>query len=460
MNPPVNLTGTGSQDPDSRQNTAASASGSPTDANQNPNADVEMQEDDTNSTTSGPSGLQGNVGTNANLKSTSQGKSAYNQRRQQEWKARGERIKRALWPQPEHLRDFKGATGQEPDFKRLWSSTRWRDLWMRFDAAKNPTTKDREDLRKLALELHTKGKQGKRGSGPPPNATSKTTAITLNKKRKTRSLSLERSGSNPPTPVSKQPRVTPAPETSSSTPTKLVPTIVEATEAMGDMNVIQDETDEPTLDDVAPGDVSGEAADYASKAKGAARKDYPYILYVHEGNDERKTMSRETWNCLYEKINTACMDLIIGEKDAPKIEWSGFAKGVGLIAPLDERSRDIMQKLVADTEVAEYKFRAWAKGEKGRWVPLSIKIPAFMKKETVTAQKIMQMAVLMNKLPEKSYIIRSCHVIQPGKERLLRIGADEHLVTRLKQLKGEIYVAAAKLEVHFNKARLLPTTET
>ena len=162
-------------------------------------------------------------------------------------------------------------------------------------------------------------------------------------------------------------------------------------------------------------------------------------------------MSRETWTVLLEKIQVATLDLAL-KGEGVRIEWTGYARGVGLIAPADAESRDKVKDLVASLKVADDPFRAWAKGEKGDWTPLSIRIPATMTKKVFTAGKIMTAACLLNKLPDKdSFHIRDCNEVKNSKDRLLRISAKKDLVDALVQLDGIIYVAASKLRVYYQR---------
>jgi hypothetical protein len=77
-----------------------------------------------------------------------------------------------------------------------------------------------------------------------------------------------------------------------------------------------------------------------------------------------------------------------------------------------------MKEVIDGITVAEYSFRAWAKGETGEYTPLTIRIPAAMTRKTFTAGKIMQAACLLNKLPENSHTIRDCKDVKDSKDRL------------------------------------------
>ncbi len=365
-----------------------------------------------------------------------------------------ERIVRALWPTTELKKEFREATGSDPDPGRLMDSTRFRDIWGHFDASDKPTTKDLLAVRKLAREI-----QGKRRSQTRPESK---TQETESKKRKNRSFSL-----SPATPLErgtpptrgaasfKIPRLAGPPTKSSEVRTSAEPATIPEEE---ETDVIEDEAREPGLEDFAD-DIRAALPSYANVAgKGERRKDFPYILYVHTGEEERKTMSKETWTCFFEKMQVTCLNLTLKGEAVPKIEWSGYAKGVGLIAPADEASRTLVKDLAANVKVAEFTFRAWARGEKGKYIPLSIRLPATMPSTDFSSGKFMQAATISNGLPDK-YVIRGCkQVAGGGKERLLRIGAEPELVDALKRLDGVMFVAMSRLEVYYQGTRLTNDT--
>ncbi len=397
------------------------------------------------------SGQTGAVSTPAGS-SKSSSKSSDKSRQKQDRSDTKERVIRALWPTPELKKDVRDATGADPNPDRLLSSARFRDMWLDFDSSKNPSAKSVTAMRKLAVEILGRKKGHTRRSQNQPKSESEgVRKSTKGAKRKTRSVSTERGASRSGhTPEAKSAKVTPHTSTSSST-------IMEQGE---DSDVIVDEDHEPSLDDFAE-EMKAALPTYAQSAKGEKKKDYKYILYVHLGDEERRTMAKEVWTLLFEKVQASCLERVFAQKEVPKIEWSGYSKGVGVIAPSDEASRDIMKEIISNTKVAEHSFRAWAKGEKGKYTLLSILIPHTMKKEVFTAGKIMQAAIMMNQLPEGSHYIRNCkEVAGGGKQRILRLGAEDNLVQAFKDKNGVIYVAASKLEVYFQGARLTSNTST
>ncbi len=362
--------------------------------------------------------------------------------------AEHQRISLALWPTAAIKKDLRDAAGQDPDPVKLLSSTRFRDLWTSFSKEPKPTSRMLVDLRKLVVEIMMV--KGGRGRRTPNHQSSKLTESNASSKRKNRSLSLERSSSPKATLQSKIPRIGATPPSGNKPSTSTPKPSLEGVEEE-DADLVVDEASEPTLEEFAA-DVRDALPNYANVAEGKNSKpDYPYILYVHSGTEERRTMSRETWTVLLEKIQVATLDLAL-KGEGVRIEWTGYARGVGLIAPADAESRDKVKDLVASLKVADDPFRAWAKGEKGDWTPLSIRIPATMTKKVFTAGKIMTAACLLNKLPDKdSFHIRDCNEVKNSKDRLLRISAKKDLVDALVQLDGIIYVAASKLRVYYQR---------
>ena len=356
-----------------------------------------------------------------------------------------ERIVRSLWPTSELRKDFRETSGQEPDPVKLLTSVRFRDMWKEFDSATYPTTKARTDLRKLALQIQSKEKR--KGNSKALKAKSEDDNNV--NKRKLRSLSSERSEPTPTTSRSlpKIPRVGASPAAPATASQVAAPA-----QSDEEQEILEEE---PLLDDFEE-DLREALPSFAEKVKGGKRKDFPFILFIHTGDEERRVMSRETFNLLQEKIQEKCFLLMEKGEPAPMVEWFAFAKGSGVIAPANQESQDILRTIVAETKVAEFTFRAWAKGEKGKYLPLSIKLPGSL---TFPGNRIMMTLIQFNRLPPDSYVIRSCKPITDnGKERLLRIGAEESLFNAIKAKEGYLYVAACKLEVFYQGSRVTSKT--
>jgi hypothetical protein len=362
------------------------------------------------------------------------------------------RVALALWPNADIKKDLRDAAGQDPDPVKLMASTRFRDMWSSFSKETHPSTKTVSALRKLAVDIMTPRSGSHR---PNPASTSKSIEVKGNSKRKNRSLSLERSTPSKDEEHKKKiPRTGDQPANLGSPKTSSTPTLPRMPEEEDeDDDLVIDESGEPSVLDLAE-DLRSALPDYSGVAQGSTPKtDFPYILYVHVGKEQRRKMSRETWTVLLEKVHSATLDLALAGKGV-RIEWNGYAKGVGMFAPADAASRAAMKEVIDGITVAEHSFRAWAKGEMGEFTPLTIRIPAAMTRKTFTAGKIMQAACLLNKLPENSHTIRDCKDVKDSKDRLLRITAKKDLVDAIISLDGTLYVAASKLRVYYQRSPL------
>ena len=102
-------------------------------------------------------------------------------------------------------------------------------------------------------------------------------------------------------------------------------------------------------------------------------------LYVHAGQEEREAITRDTWKTLSHKISDQCLALDL-EGNGLECDFSAFSKGAGIIATVDEQSREGMKKLIAGIQVAGASFRAWAKGEKGLLTYFQSRLPNVLEK--------------------------------------------------------------------------------
>jgi len=367
---------------------------------------------------------------------------------------RRQRVLQALWPHSDHKKDFKSATGQDPDPAKLLSSTRWRDAWMQFENSSAPTTKDRTKLREMAVDIFGRKQryQHRASSFKPSKSTQSSKEGDASKEEQVGSSSNKRKNRS-----SSHSAERPAEK---STPDMTGPQfkIPRTTENLEDDSMVVDgEENEPSpFSDLK--DIEGALPTTADAVKGK-KQEFPHLLFVHQGQEDRRKMSRDTWRVLYEKLQEKCLNLVLEGKTAPNIEWSGFKAGVGFIAPVNAESRAIVQDLVKDIKVAEFSFRAWARGEKGKYVQLTIRVPATMNPETFSAGKVLQAAILLNKLPEEKHVIYSCTSISKNcKDRILKFGAEVELFNAIKAKNGQLYVAASKLEVHLRQARITTNT--
>jgi len=66
----------------------------------------------------------------------------------------------------------------------------------------------------------------------------------------------------------------------------------------------------------------------------------------------------------------------LNQELSPSISWSGFARGTGFIAPVDEQSRELTVKMIDSLMVLDHSFRAWRTGEKSPYMALTVVFPA------------------------------------------------------------------------------------
>ena len=161
----------------------------------------------------------------------------------------------------------------------------------------------------------------------------------------------------------------------------------------------------------------------SSTTTGAKTKvNYEFILFVNTGGEERLGMSRQTWNLFTKKLTDLVMTRVFDDLPVPKIDWSNLVRGIGVLAAVDEDSQVLTKQLVCEIEVAEHKFRAWSKNERGIYTSVTAKLPAMLKNQTYG--KIMTAAVKMNNLPESGCVLRKWMTVKDQGDVLLpRIGA-------------------------------------
>ena len=196
-------------------------------------------------------------------------------------------------------------------------------------------------------------------------------------------------------------------------------------------------------------DIKGALPSTADVVAGRAKREFsPFILFIHVGEEERRKMNRDTWLLFYEKLCDKLLDLNLEGKEAPTVEWHAFSKGFGLICPVDETSRDLLKGHVREIVVADFTFRAWARGEEGKYLPVTTHLPECLFK--APPGKILQAAMRANNFPLDSFVVRDCkkaNKLQDSKVRLLRFGATRELVEALQAKNGRMAVAAVTLEL-------------
>ena len=360
-----------------------------------------------------------------------------------------QRLLRALWPTHEQRKDFKERAGVDPDPTLLLGNLRFRDGWREFDSNSSPSSKERSALRRLAIDIT------RRSSAKGKASTSKSQAeLVRGNKRKNRSSSFLTERGAP---------------TTSSTPKYKIPKIHDSgNKVVSAMVPVHKETDiiegsEDEVSEIDVADLDEALPSHADVVRGKkpklSKQEYPNILWIHSGNEDREQVTKEAWKLLYEKLEGAVVNLVLEGKTPPRIDWHGFKKGTGIIAPVDEVSRDIVKELVASIQVDGSNFRAWSRGERSKYTTVAIRVPTTMTSDRFTAGKLLQVLTLQNKLPEDKAVVRSCHPVSPGsKERVLRIGIMEEVIQAIVELNGYLYLGAGRVEVHLDGSRLTQVT--
>ncbi len=355
----------------------------------------------------------------------------------------------ALWPTAEQIKNFREKAGIDPEPGLLLRNLRFRDRWSEFQRSARPSAKERTALRRMAIDITRTDVNKKKAN------TSKSANNDNNRgnKRKNRSSSLisERGAPMAPkasTPLPKIPKLNSGGYNKPPPPTK-------------ELEVVEDSEDEPEIDLADLDDALPSHAEVASgkKAGKVDKQDYPFILYIHTGSDERRKINRETWKILYEKLEEAVFQQVLEDKQAPKIDWHAFKAGVGIIAPKDETSQGIVKDMVANIMVDGSNFRAWSRGERGKYTPVTVKIPATMPQDKISSGKLLQVLIKQNGLPDNKAEIRSCNPVSQGsKERLLRIAIEEELHQAIINLDGYLYLGASRVEVHLGGTKITKVT--
>ncbi len=217
-----------------------------------------------------------------------------------------------------------------------------------------------------------------------------------------------------------------------------------------------DEEELPSLEELSQaldeeGGKSCACAEVAgSGAEGrTVRKDYPFLLYVYTGDEDRKVMSRKTWDLFLKEVNKSLVDMVLEKGKAPLSEWNAFKRGVGFFAIIDKDSQVMMKELIAGIKVAEYSFRGWAKGETGKYTPLTAVLPQQL--DGLHTGKVLQAVTTLNQLPEpteeeKHYVIRSCEARRGGAGRFLRIGVSKDWLETLESKEFRVFVGLTVVE--------------
>ena len=403
----------------------------------------------------------------------SKGKRERRERNAAEEKKKSEEVRLALWPTPEAVKTILHQTGERSiEYGRLLGSYRFRDAWLLFKKKSTPTSNDVSNLRKLSIDILSKRK-GKphRNSGEKskPQVESKgespKSTVTVgssdkyDKRRRDSSSSSTGSGTKQPFKI---PKISSS-RSSSTAASEPVPGPAATSETSSWADAMeQDDADKEVVESEEQyGPLEGYTRDlgaslptnYADAAQGKKQKlDYPFLLYIHKGRSLREKIPKKAWTLFMEKLNEILVEETLEDKPSPDIDWTGFKSGTGVIATVDEASRDIVEKIVEQIEVAELKFKAYPKGVKDEQTTVTIKVPSYLK--NVEEQKLCFAFVKRNKLVGKFDLYGSRLLNRENGERLLRVVVDEKTINQVKDRGGKLKIGSYITEVYLANKRL------
>ncbi len=362
-------------------------------------------------------------------------------------------VEDTLWPKDEQKKRFQEKTGRKLHTGQLLENVAWRDNWVQYKAMKSPGYKHKMELRNFAEKICKKRKDSRKGES---NNSSTENA----KKRKNRSLSLERSTTTPTRSTAKLPKIPKKSSTpqGASTSTSAVPTHPPGIQEEAVKEILSGEEDEPDVDLAS---LSLNPKSYAEAAEGAVIKEKrhsPWLLWVHKGKEDRRTITKREWQLLNTKLEKMICDRVQNDQPYPWIDGKSLWSGVGCINPLDEDSQKMVMEMVDAITVADMSFRAWKKGDTDKYTNVTVKIPATL--ENMRPAQLQLVLQKMNKFPEGSTTIRKCLPLHPGtKERILRMGITAEVVEAIKERDGRIFIGAGKHTVFWRNAPLTKFTE-
>ena len=389
----------------------------------------------------------------------------------QAYKLKHDKVRLALWPTPEAESDFKRRVKGEINYERLDKSVRFQDAWKTFSAMSNPSGADKDLVKRAAIEAHLTSRRHKKAQ-ETENTPSK-------KRQRHRSSSSTREDASPSVrpPKDKSAKPSAMPETKSQTQmdvtekTESVSTAAASPKAGGtgdnkkkdqeetpmseeDGDVVEDEDAEPSLAHFTAdmNDALG-GIDYAAAAKGENFQSNNHVLFIHKGDKVRERITREVWKVLLEKLNSKIFDLAVEGKDTPKVLFSGFKTGTGVIVPADKTSQELVINLIAETDVNGQLFKAWPKGKEDEWLVVTIKAPVSV--AAVSVEKFMHGLAIMNGFDPSAWKLFSAQGVKGSRrERLLRIIVKKELFEGLKHKKGYLFAGTGRVEVHHKRVRL------
>jgi hypothetical protein len=366
----------------------------------------------------------------------------------------GKKVILALYPHQDQQSNFRRRCGADIDPTRLLASTKFRDLWKEFSEEKQPAASLRSKLKDEAVRIMSKPLASDKGE-PTKNSKRSREEVSSN------TLSSTPTGKPYKVPKNqKAPTPIAGPSTASPSATATVSSATATVNAEPVEGSFQGE-----YPNNAEFDPDGEDRTYAATAAGnrSEAAESPHSLYIHASKDDKLLMPRQTWLVFLEKFHGKCLEcLATGKAKPPRVELTGFKNGIGLIVPRDEESQATIVQLVDKISVVDTEFKAWKKGEKGTWTPLTIQVPAQMSPSQFTQGMLVTSLITLNELPaggqgDPSIKGHSCKVI-PGTsgKRLLRFLVKPDVLEEIVNLNGYLYAGAAKLKVFHN---LRPITD-
>jgi hypothetical protein len=345
------------------------------------------------------------------------------------------RLRQVLFPTEEERHKFEKKVGCEFSGKLCLDSVRFLDLWKTHKTEKNNSAM-RKEMLQLAAERHAK-------TAPSSSKTPLT--------KRTHSFT-----PSPSVPIPKVQKMSVSPQVTSKEPTP--PTDIPL--------VYEDEQDYGALSTFATEMEEGLSYSDAVKEtnKKTPRVDNPHILWIHKGKEDRATMYRETWKLILEKLQEKCLDLALAGKEAPRVLWSAWGRGVGILSPDGEASQLALMEMVATLTVADQDFKAWKKGERDRFNPITLLLPAAMKASVFTPAKVVAAIAMQNNMTSMMepgrHVVRSCESITAGSlVRRLRLGVTDDVLEAIKAKGGRVQVGLSVLEVHAGGKPLVPVPE-
>ena len=387
-----------------------------------------------------------------------------------EHKKMNDEVRLMFWPTREIEKAILDQAGvPSVDYKRLTDSITWRDGVSKFKKNPAPTSRMVTDMRQLAIKILGKSKRKanrKPGSDEHPKDRLTTGEglkncnfkIDYDKRRRESSSSSSSStgGGTRSAPAFKIPKFAPATKASTTS------TTVAANKGTGmevdnvdnvaaDNEVVEGENEYGPLDSFTP-DMEGVLPDYASTTSNKKRRmDYPHLLYVHRGQELREKIPKQAWAIFKERLNEMLVEATLEGEETPDIDWTGWKAGTGVVATVDEKSKDLAIAIIEKIEVAEMKFKGYPKGARDVIKTVTVKVPTEFKK--VEESKLCRALMMKNKL-STLWELYSCKRLEQSQERILRVKVDDETIEAIKRMGGKLQIGARPLEVHLAGVKL------